>query len=118
MLVEDEDEVRAILKQILEEQGYRVLAALNGEEALANSQNLKHDIKLMMTDVVMPQMSGPELAERVLSVRPNLPVLFMSGYTTTRSSLTVCWTRNSTSCKALRFRYGRTQGERGLDSRS
>lgn len=81
MLVEDEDEVRAILKQIREEQGYRVLAALNGEEALAISQNLNHDIKLMITDVVMPQMSGRELAERVLSVRPNLAVLFMSLYT-------------------------------------
>ena len=81
LLVEDEDQVRAILKHILEGQGYHVLAASNGEEALSISQDLERDIKLMITDVVMPQMSGRELAERVLAVRPNLPVLFMSGYT-------------------------------------
>jgi len=81
LLVEDEDQVRAILKHILEGQGYQVLAASNGEEALSISQDLKRDIRLMITDVVMPQMSGRELAERVLTVRPSLPVLFMSGYT-------------------------------------
>jgi len=81
LLVEDEDQVRAILKHILEGQGYHVLAASNGEEALSISQDLERNIKLMITDVVMPQMSGRELAERVQAVRPNLPVLFMSGYT-------------------------------------
>ena len=81
LLVEDEDQVRAILKQILEGQGYQVLAASNGEEALSISRDLERDIKLMITDVVMPQMSGRELAERVLALRPSLPVLFMSGYT-------------------------------------
>ena len=81
LLVEDEDQVRVILKEILEGQGYHVLAASNGEEALSISQDLESNIKLMITDVVMPQMSGRELAERVLAVRPNLPVLFMSGYT-------------------------------------
>ena len=81
LLVEDEDQVRAILKQILEGQGYQVLAASNGEEALSISRDLELDIKLMITDVVMPQMSGSELAERVLTLRPSLPVLFMSGYT-------------------------------------
>jgi PAS domain S-box-containing protein len=81
LLVEDEDQVRSILKHILEGQGYQVLSASNGEEALSISQDLERDIKLMITDVVMPQMSGRELAERVLAVRPNLPVLFMSGYT-------------------------------------
>jgi PAS domain S-box-containing protein len=81
LLVEDEAQVRVILKEILEGQGYHVLTASNGEEALSISQDLESDIKLMITDVVMPQMSGRELAERVLAVRPNLPVLFMSGYT-------------------------------------
>ena len=81
LLVEDEDQVRTILKHILEGQGYHVLAAANGEEALSISQNLERDIKLMITDVVMPVMSGRELAERVLVLRPSLPVLFMSGYT-------------------------------------
>jgi PAS domain S-box-containing protein len=81
LLVEDEDQVRVILKRILEDQGYQVLAASNGEEALAYSQDLDHDIKLMITDVVMPQMSGRELTERIMVVRPNLRVLYMSGYT-------------------------------------
>ena len=80
LLVEDEEQVRAILKQILENQGYHVLSASQGEEALAISQE-PGDIQLMITDVVMPQMSGRELAERMLSVRPSLRVLFMSGYT-------------------------------------
>jgi len=81
LLVEDEDQVRAILKHILQSQGYQVVSASNGEEALSISQDLQCDIKLMITDVVMPQMSGRELAERILEVRPTLPVLFMSGYT-------------------------------------
>jgi CheY-like chemotaxis protein len=80
LLVEDEEQVRAILKQILENQGYHVLSASRGEEALAISQE-PGDIQLMITDVVMPQMSGRELAERLMSVRPSLRVLFMSGYT-------------------------------------
>jgi PAS domain S-box-containing protein len=81
LLVEDEEQVRAILKNILEDHGYCVLSASNGEEALAISQDLAREIELMITDVVMPQMSGRELAERVLELRPTLPVLFMSGYT-------------------------------------
>ncbi len=81
LMVEDEDQVRSILKHILEEQGYQVLAAANGPEALSISQDLDLDISLMITDVVMPHMSGRELAERVLEFRPHLPVLFMSGYT-------------------------------------
>lgn len=81
LMVEDEDQVRAILQHILEEQGYHVLAAANGLEALSFSKDPDRDIQLVITDVVMPHMSGRELAERLLEVRPNLPVLFMSGYT-------------------------------------
>ncbi|MDQ1727986.1 MAG: two-component system, cell cycle sensor histidine kinase and response regulator CckA [Pyrinomonadaceae bacterium] len=81
LLVEDEDQVRTILQHILEEQGYRVLAAANGAEALLLAQDRSLDIRLMITDVVMPQMGGRELAESVTALRPNLPVLFMSGYT-------------------------------------
>jgi two-component system, cell cycle sensor histidine kinase and response regulator CckA len=81
LLVEDEEQVRTIMKHILEGQGYHVLSASNGEEALSISQDLELDIKLVITDVVMPGMSGRELAERLLTVRPSLPVLFMSGYT-------------------------------------
>jgi len=81
LMVEDEDQVRAILQQILEDQGYHVLAAANGLEALSFSEDPQREIQLVITDVVMPNMSGRELAERLLEVRPNLPVLFMSGYT-------------------------------------
>jgi PAS domain S-box-containing protein len=81
LLVEDEDQVRAILQHILEEQGYHVLAASNGAEALVLAQEPNRDIRLMITDVVMPQMGGRELAEQILVTRPLLPVLFMSGYT-------------------------------------
>jgi CheY-like chemotaxis protein len=81
LLVEDEDQVRAILKQILEGLGYQVFAASTGAEALEISQDLDRDIMLMITDVVMPQMSGRELADRVVELRPGLRVLFMSGYT-------------------------------------
>jgi CheY-like chemotaxis protein len=81
LLVEDEEQVRTILYQILSELGYCVLAAANGEEALLISEDLERDIKLMITDVVMPHMSGRELAERVQLLRPTLPVIFMSGYT-------------------------------------
>jgi CheY-like chemotaxis protein len=80
LVVEDEDQVRAILRHILENQGYHVLSASHGEEALAISRK-PGDIQLMITDVVMPQMSGRELAERVIAARPSLRVLFMSGYT-------------------------------------
>ncbi len=80
LLVEDEDQVRTILKQILENQGYHVLSASHGKEALAISRE-PGDIQLMITDVVMPQMSGRELAERMILARPSLRVLFMSGYT-------------------------------------
>ncbi len=80
LVVEDEEQVRAILVRILENQGYHVLSASDGEEALAISQE-PGDIQLMITDVVMPQMSGRELAERVVAARPSLRVLFMSGYT-------------------------------------
>ena len=81
LLVEDEEQVRGILAQILEGQGYQVLAASNGEQALQFAGDPDNDIRLMITDVVMPQMSGRELAEHVARLRPSLPVLFMSGYT-------------------------------------
>jgi CheY-like chemotaxis protein len=100
LLVEDEDQVRVILKEILEGQGYHVLAASNGEEALSISQDLQSNIKLMITDVVMPQMSGRELAERVLAVRPNLPVLFMSSSPARQLCVRHCWTGNSISYKS------------------
>ena len=81
LLVEDEEMVRKLARQILATQGYRVLEATNGEEALRMCEHDQEPIELLLTDVIMPEMSGPELAERLHRLRPELRVLFMSGYT-------------------------------------
>jgi two-component system cell cycle sensor histidine kinase/response regulator CckA len=81
LVVEDEAALRTLARQILEANGYSVLEAASGMEALVTAQGYSGPIHLLLTDVVMPGMSGPELAERLRSVRPELAVLFMSGYT-------------------------------------
>jgi PAS domain S-box-containing protein len=81
LLVEDEEMIRKAAREILEAHGYRVLEAAGGDEALTIGRDHKHPIQLLMTDVVMPQMNGRELAERLLPLRPQLKVLYMSGYT-------------------------------------
>lgn len=81
LLVEDEERVRELVKEVLSKQGYTVLTAGNGEEGLAISQREPRRIDLLLTDVVMPRMSGRELAENLARARPPLKVLYMSGYT-------------------------------------
>jgi CheY-like chemotaxis protein len=81
LLVEDEDQVRAIVHAILRKHGYRVLAAENAGEAVLLCERHAGPIHLLLSDVVMPHMSGPELARRLLETRPELKVLCMSGYT-------------------------------------
>jgi PAS domain S-box-containing protein len=81
LLVEDEDGVRELLEEILTAQGYHVLAASRGVEALQISELLDEDIQVLVTDVVMPHMSGHELAMRLRARRPGLRVLYLSGYT-------------------------------------
>ncbi|HEX6940465.1 MAG TPA: PAS domain S-box protein [Longimicrobiales bacterium] len=81
LLVEDEEAVRSLVRKILEQQGYRVLEARSGNDALALSASHPGPIDLLLTDVVMPEMSGRELAERLLPDRPSTSVLFISGYT-------------------------------------
>jgi two-component system cell cycle sensor histidine kinase/response regulator CckA len=80
LLVEDEDMVRALARMILQENGYTVLECSKGDEALAISEHHQGPIHLMITDVVMPMMSGRELAERLAPLRPDMRVLYMSGY--------------------------------------
>ena len=80
LLVEDEGEVRRVLHQILVGKGYRVIQAESGDEALAMARMFRGMIHLLLTDVTMPQMKGPELATRLVAERPQTRVLFMSGY--------------------------------------
>jgi signal transduction histidine kinase/CheY-like chemotaxis protein len=81
LLVEDEDTVRDLTRDILEAHGYTVLEARHGAEALRISEQHAGTIDLMLTDVVMPEMGGREVAERLTVLRPATKVLFMSGYT-------------------------------------
>ncbi|HEX8649716.1 MAG TPA: ATP-binding protein [Pyrinomonadaceae bacterium] len=81
LLVEDEEMVRDMTQEILRMGGYQVLEAKHGAEALAVCDQHDGPIHLMLTDVVMPQMSGRELAERLIPLRPEMRVLYMSGYT-------------------------------------
>jgi signal transduction histidine kinase/CheY-like chemotaxis protein len=80
LLVEDEDGVRTLARVALERLGYRVLAARHGGEALLLCERHPHPIHLLATDLVMPNMSGRELAERLRPLRPEMKVLYMSGY--------------------------------------
>jgi CheY-like chemotaxis protein len=81
LLVEDEDAVRHMAQEILQSNGYCVLDASNGNEAVRVSAEHKGTIDLMVTDVVMPQLGGRELAEKLFVTRPEMRVLYMSGYT-------------------------------------
>ena len=80
LLVEDEDPVRELVRDMLELAGYRVHAASGGPEALAWAEDAAHSFDLLVSDVVMPRMNGGELAERLCHLRPDLRVLFVSGY--------------------------------------
>jgi signal transduction histidine kinase/ActR/RegA family two-component response regulator len=81
LLVEDEEMVRTLACDILEERGYQVLVAANGEEAIRICSEHAGPIHLMLSDVVMPRMSGKGLAEKIKPSRHGIEVLFMSGYT-------------------------------------
>ncbi|HEY2377219.1 MAG TPA: ATP-binding protein [Gemmatimonadaceae bacterium] len=81
LLVEDGEALREVLQRVLEELGYRVLAAGDGEEALAVSASYEGSIHILVTDVVMPNLGGRELALELWRTRPETRVLFMSGYT-------------------------------------
>ena len=91
LLVEDDQMVRALAQVILERNGYTVLAAKNGNDALRMAQEGIQAIHLLLTDTIMPGMNGPELAQQVLAVRPAIKVLYMSGYTDKAFTSTAAW---------------------------
>jgi CheY-like chemotaxis protein len=80
LLVEDEEAVRMVASRVLSEQGYQVLEAANGREALAVAQEAGTDIDLVLTDMIMPEMGGQELAVRMEEALPGVRMMYMSGY--------------------------------------
>jgi DNA-binding NtrC family response regulator len=73
--------MRSLTRQLLEQHGYTVIEANDGQSALSLMESNNQSIDLLLTDVVMRHVSGPELAERLSALRPNLKVIYMSGYT-------------------------------------
>jgi CheY-like chemotaxis protein len=80
LLVEDDEKVRKLVRQMLLLQGYKVLETKQSSDAVGMAVEHDGPIDLLLTDVVMPQMSGPEIAEQVVALRPGIKVIFMSGY--------------------------------------
>jgi len=80
LLAEDQASIRDVLREFLESKGYKVLEAQNGSHALEIARHYLGSIDVLVTDVIMPQVRGLELAERVTEIRPDIQVIFMSGY--------------------------------------
>jgi len=81
LLVEDDSKVRILVSEVLRMAGYTVLEASNGEEAIRLAQQYENKVHLLLTDVIMPQISGPELVRKLSPLCVNMKILFMSGYT-------------------------------------
>ena len=81
LLVEDDEVVRKLISEVLNNEGYRLLEAASGVAALSICAQYEERIHLLLTDVIMPEMNGRDLANRLAAVRPEMKVLYMSGYT-------------------------------------
>ena len=80
LLAEDDDHIRFLMQRTLEQHGYRVLTAGDGAAALQLARDTAEPIHLLVTDVIMPNMDGLQLAEEMADIRPQTPILFISGY--------------------------------------
>ena len=81
LLVEDAQPLRELARELLEENGYKVLEAGNGADAISLADKCQEPIHLLLTDVVMPGMDGQKLAEEINRIRPEIKIMYMSGYT-------------------------------------
>ena len=81
LLVEDDDSVRNFARIVLHEKGYRLFEAENGKKALSLIENNGTEIDLLITDMIMPEMNGMDLADQLKKLKPDIKVLFISGYT-------------------------------------
>lgn len=81
LIAEDEAALRELISNRMRIEGYEVLEAANGEEAVAIASRHKGDLRLLLTDVIMPKLRGPELASRLRLKFPGLKAIYMSGYT-------------------------------------
>lgn len=91
LLTEDEPTVLNLMQRLLHSWGYRVFSARNGQEALKIAEEHKGEIDLLVSDVVMPEMQGPELAEKLNAKQPKLKVILVSGYSRGRIRLEHGW---------------------------
>jgi CheY-like chemotaxis protein len=80
LLVEDEDAVRTVTRRILERDGFRVLEARSGREGMAAARSATSPIDLLITDVLLPDIGGGEVAREIVKVQPQIRVLYLSGY--------------------------------------
>ena len=80
LVVEDESAFRDLLREGLQARGYKVLEAVNGIDALRVAEQFRGEIRMLVTDIIMPHMSGPELVSALRKLRPYTKVLYMSGY--------------------------------------
>ena len=80
LLVEDDDQVRSFVRMLLTNNGYRVLEARTGAEGLTIAESEAQNIDLLLSDMLLPELSGFDLAQRLLERKPDTKVLFMTGY--------------------------------------
>ena len=81
LLSEDEEAIRELIRRTLSQRGYKIIEARHGREALEMSQSYNGEIHLLISDVVMPHMSGIELTNHIVKLRPQIKILLMSGHT-------------------------------------